>query len=47
MIKVWIDPKETAAGDRCGGATGDEVENRATPVTAVFERALEVRPPIQ
>jgi len=44
-MKVWIDPKETAAG-AWGGGDGDSAVE-ASPTVPVVERAVSTSPPVQ
>ena len=44
-MRVWVDPKETAAG--AWGATDEDDAPATSPAVPVFERALSTRPPVQ
>jgi hypothetical protein len=43
-MRVWVDPKETAAG--AWGATDDDPP-ATSPAAPVFQRALSARCPVQ
>jgi len=45
-MKVWVDPKETAAG-AWGGVDDDSTAPAPSPTVPVMERAVAARPPIQ
>ena len=44
-MRVWVDPKETAAG--AWGATDEDDAPATSPAVPVFERALSTRSPVQ